>query len=144
MTATIELTMDALDAESVASWWADALGYGRLYTRSPYVVLAPTAGDTRPRLVIQEVDTVAPSKTPVHLDLRVDDPDAEVDRLTRAGATVAWVVDETADGFIRWTTMSDPWGTLFCVCPARHQNDKANDDDPEEMPKEMEEPDVAS
>lgn len=116
--------MDALDAVAVASWWTDALGYHRLYSRPPYVVLAPLAGDTRPRLVIQQVDEIAPGKTPVHLDLRVDDPDGEVDRLTGLGATVAWVVDETGTGFVsqgtsNWTTMTDPWGTLFCVCPAR-------------------------
>lgn len=124
--------MDALDAEAVASWWAGALGYGRLYERPPYVVLGPGGGDARPRLVIQQVDEVAPGKTPVHLDLRVDDPDGEVDRLTGLGATVAWVVDETDDGFIRWTTMTDPWGTLFCVCPARPDLE------------EMTQPDVAS
>jgi Glyoxalase-like domain len=116
--------MDALDAGKVASWWAEALGFSRLYERPPYVVLGPAAGDARPRLVIQQVDDIAAGKTPVHLDLRVDDPDGEVDRLTALGATVAWVVDETDDGFIRqgttrWTTMTDPWGTLFCVCPAR-------------------------
>lgn len=116
--------MDALDAEAVATWWADALGYRRLYDSSPYVVLGAESGGVRPRLVIQQVDDVAPGKSPVHLDLRVDDPDAEVDRLTGLGATVAWVVDETDDvlrrqGTSKWTTMTDPWGTLFCVCPAR-------------------------
>ncbi len=124
--------MDALDAESVASWWADALGYRRVYSRSPYLVLAPATGDRRPTLVIQQVDRVARGKTPVHLDLRVDDPDAEVQRLARLGAAVAWVVDEADDGFIRWTTMTDPWGTMFCVCPARPD------------PEEMMQPDVAS
>lgn len=117
--------MDALDAEAVASWWAGALGYRRIYGRPPYVVLGPLSGDARPRLVIQQVDEVAPGKAPVHLDLRVDDPALEVDRLTSLGARVAWVVDETDDGFNGWTTMTDPWGTLFCVCPARP--------DPEEM-----------
>ena len=135
MTATLEVTMDALDAEPVASWWADALGYRRLYARDPYVVLGPRAGDARPRLVIQQVDAVTPGKTALHLDLRVDDPDAEVHRLARLGATVAWVIDETDDVFIRhgsrrWTTMSDPWGTLFCVCPARPREpgDERGDD----------------
>ena len=119
MTTSLEVTMDALDAETVAAWWADALGYRRLYGRVPYVVLGPDDGDPRPRLVIQQVDAIAPGKAPVHLDLRVDDPDTEVDRLMRLGASVAWVVDETSDGFIRWTTMTDPWGMAFCVCPAR-------------------------
>lgn len=119
MTASLEITMDALDADTVAAWWADALGFERLYERDPYVVIAPPAGDHRPRLVIQRVATVATDKTPVHLDLRVDDPDTEVARLVDLGATIGWSVDETAHGFIRWTTMVDPWGTVFCVCPAR-------------------------
>ncbi|MGH3924309.1 MAG: VOC family protein [Pseudonocardiaceae bacterium] len=63
-----------------------------------------------------------PGKNPVHLDLRVDDVDAEVTRLRGLGATVEWTIDETADGGSRWTTMSDPQGTLFCVCTARPWN----------------------
>ena len=45
--------------------------------------------------MIQRVPSVTPGKTPVHIDLRVDDPDAEVARLQALGATVEWVVDET-------------------------------------------------
>ena len=60
-------------------------------------------------------------KTPVHLDLRVYDPQVEVERLLGLGARVAWVIDESSRGFIRWTTMADPQGTLFCVCPAREE-----------------------
>jgi hypothetical protein len=119
MTATLEITMDALDAGPVAEWWARALGFEQLYRRDPYVVIGPPPGDPRPRLVIQQVEAIAPGKTPVHLDLRTDEPDAEVARLTALGASVEWSVDETDDGFTRWTTLSDPWGTLFCVCSAR-------------------------
>ena len=113
--------MDAVDAEPVAAFWQEALGYERLYERGPYIVLGPPRGDVRPRVLIQRVDLVTPGKTPVHMDLRVDDPEAEVDRLKRLGARVEWVIDETEDGFIRWTTMADPQGTLFCVCPAREE-----------------------
>jgi predicted enzyme related to lactoylglutathione lyase len=87
--------------------------------RGPYVVLGPRPGDARPVVVIQHVEAIAPGKNPVHLDLRVDDVDAEVTRLRALGATVEWTIDETADGGSRWTTMSDPQGTLFCVCTAR-------------------------
>ena len=121
MTASVEVTIDAVDPERAAEFWVAALGYDRLYERDPYIVLAPPSPDHRPRLVIQRVDVVTPGKTPVHLDLRVDDPDAEVVRLQRLGATVEWVVDESSSGFIRWTTMADPQGTLFCVCPARKE-----------------------
>jgi catechol 2,3-dioxygenase-like lactoylglutathione lyase family enzyme len=121
VTATIEVTMDALDAEVTADFWQEALGYPHRYRHEPYVVLVPDEGDGRPRLVIQGVDAVTPGKTPVHVDLRVDDPDAEVERLRAIGATVEWVVDDTASGGIQWTTMADPWGILFCVCPARKE-----------------------
>ncbi len=121
MTASIEVTLDAVDTEPIATFWAAALGYGRLYEREPYIVLGPPPGDTRPRLVIQRVEGVTLDKTRVHMDLRVDDPGTEVRRLQELGATVEWVVDETSSGFIRWTTMADPQGTLFCVCPARKE-----------------------
>ena len=121
MTASVEVAIDAIDAEGAAAFWEAALGYRRLYERTPYIVLGPPPGDHRPRVVVQHVGSVTPGKTSVHMDLRVDDPDAEVERLRRLGATVEWVIDETANGFIRWTTMADPQGTLFCVCPARKE-----------------------
>lgn len=123
MTASIEVTIDAADAdaERLAAFWREALGYRLLYERQPYIVIGPPPGDPRPRVLIQRVDRVTPGKTPVHMDLRVDDPDAEVARLLALGARIEWEIDETEAGFIRWTTMSDPQGTLFCVCPARKE-----------------------
>lgn len=119
MTASIEITVDAVDPQAAAEFWSEALGYDILHVREPYRVLGPPEGSDGPRVVIQRVDRVGATKTPVHLDLRVGDPGAEVERLRRLGAKVAWEVDETADGFISWTVMTDPQGTHFCVCPAR-------------------------
>ncbi len=113
--------MDAVEVDAVAAFWKAALGYELMYERDPYVVLGPPRGDLRPRVVIQRVDAIAPGKTPVHMDLRVDDPEMEVARLVGLGAKVEWDIDETASGGSRWTTMSDPQGTLFCVCPAREE-----------------------
>lgn len=128
MTSTIEVTIDAIDAEASAAFWQRALGYERRYRRDPYVVLGPPRGDVRPVVVIQQVDVVAPEKTTVHLDLRVDDPHAEVERLTGLGASVRRVVDETHLGSTRWTTMADPHGMLFCVCPSRPDLDETDED----------------
>ncbi len=121
MTASIEVTLDAVDAEAAAAFWQAALGYERLHERTPFVVLGPREGDSRPRMLIQKVDTITADKTPVHVDLRVDDPDAEVVRLQGLGARIEWTIDETDRGGSRWTTMADPQGTLFCVCPAREE-----------------------
>ena len=121
VTASIEVTMDATDADAdrIAAFWQEALGYDRLYDRAPYIVLGPAPGDARPRVLVQRVNVVTPGKARVHMDLRVNDPEAEVERLTALGAVVEWTVDETDQGLTRWTTMADPQGTLFCVCPAR-------------------------
>ena len=119
--------MDAVDPDAAVAFWSAALGYHALYARGPYTVLGSVDDDGSPgwsglRLLIQHVDAVTGDKTPVHLDLRVDDPDAEVERLKDLGATVAWEVDESREndpGCLAWTVMRDPQGTHFCVCAAR-------------------------
>jgi catechol 2,3-dioxygenase-like lactoylglutathione lyase family enzyme len=121
MSSSIEIVVDAVDSDAAAAFWRQALGYERLYERGAYTALGPPEGDPRPLLLIQRVDVVSPGKTAVHLDIRVDDPDAEVARLEGLGARVAWRVDETDRGGSRWTTMAAPHGTLFCVCPAREE-----------------------
>src|SRR2546426_534658 len=78
VTASIEVAIDAVDVDAAVEFWRAALGYRVLYERDPYVVLGPDGGDTRPRLVVQRVDQLNLGKTPVHMDLRVDDPDREV------------------------------------------------------------------
>jgi predicted enzyme related to lactoylglutathione lyase len=119
LTSSVEVVVDAVDSEAAADFWAEALGYERLYDRGAFTALGPPAGDPRPRVLIQQVEAVMPGKTAVHMDLRVEDPEAEVARLQGLGATVAWRVDETDRGGSKWTTMASPQGTLFCVCPVR-------------------------
>ena len=121
MSSSIEIVVDAVDSDAAAEFWRKVLGYERLYESGAYTALEPPEGDPRPRLLIQRVDVVTPGKTAVHLDIRVDDPDAEVARLEGLGARVAWRVDETDRGGSRWTTMAAPHGTLFCVCPIREE-----------------------
>ena len=74
MTSSIEIVVDAVDADRAAAFWKEALGYERLFASGAYTALAPPDGDPRPRLLIQQVDVVTPGKTAVHLDLRVEDP----------------------------------------------------------------------
>ena len=121
MTSSVEIVLDAVDAEAAAAFWTNALGYERLYDRGAFTALGPPGGDPRPKVLIQQVEAIMPGKTAVHLDLRVEDPEAEVARLEGLGATVAWRVDETDRGGSRWTTMASPQGTLFCVCPLRSE-----------------------
>ena len=56
------------------------------------------------------------AKNRIHLDLMAPDPEAEVDRLVKLGAT--WVADLDEYGHT-WTVMADPEGNEFCVAKAR-------------------------
>jgi predicted enzyme related to lactoylglutathione lyase len=112
---SIDIVVDAVDSDAAVAFWQQALGYERLREQGAYTTLVPPHGDPRPRLLIQRVDSVMPGKTAVHMDICVEDPEAEVARLESLGATVAWRVDETDRGGSKWTTMAAPHGALFCV-----------------------------
>ena len=75
-----------------------------------YVTRPPGGG--RPRFLFQRREKSRPESYPIHLDLRSDDREAEVERLTGAGAHV--VETKTAGGST-WTVMRDPDGNPFCV-----------------------------
>lgn len=65
-----------------------------------------------PLLAFQQVEDPTPGKNRLHLDLGAPDLDAEVERLTGAGASV---VAQREMGDFRWVTMADPDGNEFCV-----------------------------
>lgn len=112
---SIEVTLDYEDVEAAAAFWMEALGYEHRTTRPPYIVIGPPRGSDGPAVVLQQVPNPA-ADSRVHLDLRVDDQAATVERLVRLGATVTGTVDEGRAG---WTVMADPWGVALCVCAAR-------------------------
>lgn len=136
MATSIEIVLDAVDAEAAAGFWSQALPAEVLYRRDSYVVLQAASGL---RVLVQEVaeqvaDGPDGASTPegrwdsavsavsagrMHLDLRVDDPAATVERVVALGARVVRHVDERASGGSAWTVLEDPWGLPFCVAPAR-------------------------
>jgi predicted enzyme related to lactoylglutathione lyase len=117
--AAIAVTIDAQDGDRSAAFWTAALGYRIVRDRHPYVVLLPADGRDGPEVLIQRVDVVTPGKARVHLDLVVDDRGAEVQRMLSLGARIEGEVDETANDGSRWTVMTDPEGTHFCVVQRR-------------------------
>jgi hypothetical protein len=57
-------------------------------------------------------------KNRLHLDLRPDDQEAEVERLVNMGARHVDVGQGEAAG---WVVLADPEGNEFCVLRAREQ-----------------------
>jgi len=102
----IDCLTDDLDRD--AAFWSRALGYEIRPSDDPdderYVILGTPDGE--PYIEVQSVDH--PSR--VHLDIKTDDLEAEVQRLERLGAARATMVKH-------WWIMEAPSGHRFCVIP---------------------------
>ena len=126
MARLADIVFDCARPAALARFWASALDG---YEVAPYdddelerlrsigiedieedpSVLVQSSPD-RPRLWFQRVPEPKRVKNRVHLDLRVDDLEAEVSRLTSLGATVQ--EDQPVADLI---VMHDPEGNVFCL-----------------------------
>lgn len=112
MSLKIEMvTFDCADPAKLSGWWAENLG-GDAQELIPGEMFAVMREDG-PRLGFQKVPDPTPGKNRVHLDVGVDDVDAEVKRLTAAGA--AEVGEHSFGDNFRWVVLADPEGNQFCV-----------------------------
>jgi predicted enzyme related to lactoylglutathione lyase len=108
------LVLDCHDPESLAPFWADALGYVTLGGVENYVLLVPD-GRPGPKLLLQRVPEAKAGKNRMHLDIEVPDIEAVADRLEAAGARRVSSGVESEHGS-SWIVMTDPEGNEFCVC----------------------------
>jgi predicted enzyme related to lactoylglutathione lyase len=110
----MELVLDCKEPETLAGFWREALGYRSLYIDANLGVLVPSEGSGAP-LLLQAVPEPKEGKNRMHLDIVVDDIEAEVHRLQELGARR---IDEGVQslGVTRWVRMSDPELNEFCVC----------------------------
>src|SRR4051812_32187387 len=107
------VVVDCVDPEPVAAFWAAALGWRRTHTSvdGGEIVLEPPAGSAEdgvaPDLLFIRVPDPTPGKNRLHLDLRPEDQQAEVDRLLGLGATPADVGQEEGAS---WVVLADVEG----------------------------------
>jgi catechol 2,3-dioxygenase-like lactoylglutathione lyase family enzyme len=113
-TPTISLTLDCADPERLAAFWTEALGYERVAAVDNFVVLGPAADAAGPKLALQGVPEPRSLKNRMHLDLWVDDIEAEAARLEGLGAKR--LRDQPfAEHGLHWIQLADPEGNEFCV-----------------------------
>lgn len=107
------ITIDAIEPQKVADFWAAALGW-RIIEESPEVLTIGPPDGTWPTIDIAVVPERKAVKNRLHLDLRADgsSADEEIDRLLRLGARRA-DVGQPSD--VSWTVLADPEGNEFCV-----------------------------
>jgi predicted enzyme related to lactoylglutathione lyase len=115
------LTIDCRDLQLVTSFWERALGYRRTLEDDTESVLVAPGGISANDLLILRVPDRKQVKNRLHLDLRPDDQDAEVQRLESLGATR---VNIGQAGDVSWVVMADPEGNEFCVLRALGPEDE--------------------
>lgn len=112
MALTVEMvTFDCSDPARLARWWAEQFG-GTTQELLADEFTAVTLPEGL-KLGFQQVPDPTPGKNRVHLDFSAADVDAEVSRLTAAGASEAGR-HKFGDNF-RWVVLADPEGNVFCV-----------------------------
>src|SRR3984885_9500041 len=111
--ARVELVLDCAEPRRLAEFWRAALDYRDYYTDENLVVLVPKEGIASP-LLLQGVPEPKAGKNRMHLDIVVDDIEAEVHRLQPLGARR---IDDGVQRFggTRWVRMADPEQNEFCV-----------------------------
>ncbi len=110
------VSIDARNPLSLGRFWAAALGWQHGEDEDGDIWVEPGTqhpdhGSTSTLLFIgvPETKTV---KNRVHLDLRPDDQELEVERLEALGATQVSVGQSGLEG---WVVLADPEGNEFCI-----------------------------
>ncbi len=115
MTLEWEQTIvEARDPAALGSWWREALGWVVVNDDPDEFEIRPSA-DRLPGLLFVPVPELKTAKNRLHLDLRPDNRDAEVDRLLALGATRA----DIGQGEQTWMVLQDPEGNEFCILGSR-------------------------
>ncbi len=113
------LCIDSVDPPALATFWQEVLGWRRTYDEPDEVCLEPPAGSAEdgvsPDLLFLKVPEVKAGKNRLHLDLRPDDRDAEVERILALGARRT---DVGQRDDVTWVVLADPEGNEFCVLRA--------------------------
>jgi len=105
-----QIVVDSEDPARLARWWAEALGY-QIVNEEPGEVEIRRTPDEMPGLVFTPVPDAKTVKNRLHIDLRPDDQESEVERLVDMGARPV----DIGQGDVSWVVLADPEGNEFCV-----------------------------
>jgi predicted enzyme related to lactoylglutathione lyase len=108
------IVIDCADKHALAAFWCALLGTTVRGEFGQYLGLHP-APEGNARIVFQQVTDPSPGRGRVHLDLDSHDVAADTERALALGATVEADVEDFG---VRWRTLRDPEGNLFCLVPA--------------------------
>lgn len=116
MAAKLEFVLDCVDPDRAAAFWSAALGYEIFGSVENYRSIVDPDG-VSPKIILQGVDEAKTIKNRMHLDIQIDDIEAEATRLIALGA-VRLEDEPYVEHGTAWILMADPEGNEFCVCEA--------------------------
>ena len=105
-----QVVVDSEDPARLARWWAEALGYQIVYEEPDEVEIRRSEQEL-PGLLFTPVPEAKTVKNRLHIDLRPDDQEAEVERLVNMGARPV----DIGQHEVSWVVLADPEGNEFCV-----------------------------
>ena len=112
------LTIDCHNPKLLGEFWGEVLGWQVTHESEFEVVVEPPAGsplqNVAPDILFLKVPDKKIVKNRLHLDLRPDDRDAEVERIKKLGA-VEVEIGQSQDPNVTWVVLADPEGNEFCV-----------------------------
>ncbi len=116
------ITVDAIDPQALAKFWAEALGWSTGQdVNENEVWIERELDDPRqtgfPDILFLKNPDAKKVKNRLHLDLRPADQAAEVARLETLGAKQI-DIGQSAEPTCTWVVMADPEGNEFCVLRA--------------------------
>jgi predicted enzyme related to lactoylglutathione lyase len=111
----VEVNIDCADADVLRAFYCAALGYEARGEAGTYRACLPAGDAIGPKIVFQQVPEPKTVKNRMHLDVIVDDIEAEAARWIALGATRITVEPVREHGGA-WIVMGDPEGNEICLC----------------------------
>ena len=111
----VQVNIDCADASGLRAFYCEALGYRPEGAMGQYVSCTPGDSAVGPKIIFQQVPESKSVKNRVHLDLIVDDIEAEAVRFVGLGATRV-SPQPVCEGGGCWIVMLDPEGNEVCLC----------------------------
>ena len=109
-----QVIIDSIAPVDLGLWWCAALGWVVVNDDPDEFEIRPDT-DRMPGLLFALVSEAKTIKNRLHIDLRPDDRDAEVERLIGLGARRVDVGQRNES----WVVLADPEGNEFCVLSSR-------------------------
>jgi len=102
------------DPVALGRWWREVLGWVVVDDGPIVSEIQPEPGRL-PGILFVPNDRPKVGRNRLHIDLRPDDQQAEVERLIGLGASRL----DVGQGDVSWVVLADPEGNEFCVLAAR-------------------------